>query len=193
MKRHDLLQLLGTIRAVTGDHPLIIVGSQSAHSQVAWLPSIVTTSIEVDVFLKPDSRLHRLLRLEYGMDSPYHAEHGVYVDPLGAGFVSLPPGWEERLVTITAEDGSVTYQALELHDTAVTKLWAAREKDFTFITELLFAGSLHMDRFLERVLLMRDTPHGGALIPRLQKLAEALRAKKMSDLWPPVERLLLAL
>lgn len=77
MSRTELCQLLQTLRTATDGAPLIIVGSQSAHGQVAWLPSAVSMSIEVDVFLKPDSGLHRRLRTEYGMDSAYHAAHGV--------------------------------------------------------------------------------------------------------------------
>jgi hypothetical protein len=155
---------------------------------VGWLPSAVSLSIEVDVFLKPDSGLHRRLRTEYGMDSAYHAEHGIYADPLGAGIVSLPPGWEERLVTLSADDGSVTWQALEIHDTAVSKLMAGRAKDWSFITELLFAGSLKLETFLERARLMRGTVHAGALRPRLEKLAAELRERKMRALVEPVER-----
>jgi hypothetical protein len=187
MSRAELAHLLQTLSTATGGMPLIIVGSQSAHGQVGWLPSAVTMSIEVDVFLKPDSGVHRRLRLEYGMDSPYHAAHGVYADPLGAGIVSLPPGWEERLVTLTAEDGSVTWQALEIHDTAVSKLMAGRAKDWSFLCELLFAGSLKLDLFLQRALLMRDTVHAGALRPRLEGLAAELRERKMRALIAPVE------
>ena len=188
MSRSDLFQLLQTLSTVTGDEPLIIVGSQSAHGQVPWLPSAVTMSIEVDVFLKPGTGLHRRLRLDYGMDSPYHAAHGVYADPLGAGIVSLPPGWEERLVTLSADDGSVTWQALEIHDTAVTKLMAGRAKDWSFLSELLFAGALELDRFLRRALLMRETVHAGALRPRLEKLAAELRERKMRPLAAAVEQ-----
>ncbi len=190
MNRSDPLHLLRTLAVVTGDEPLIIVGSQSAHGQVAWLPSAVSNSIEVDVFLKPGTGLHRKLRTEYGLDSAYHAEHGIYADPPGAGIVSLPPGWEDRLVSLTADDGSVSYKALGVHDTAVTKLMSGSAKDWSFISELLFAGALDMDRFLTRALLMLETVHAGALRPRLEKLAEALRERKMRALVPPVEEVL---
>lgn len=177
MNRSDPLHLLRTLAVVTGDEPLIIVGSQSAHGQVAWLPSAVSNSIEVDVFLKPGTGLHRKLRTEYGLDSAYHAEHGIYADPPGAGIVSLPPGWEDRLVSLTADDGSVSYKALGVHDTAVTKLMSGSAKDWSFISELLFAGALDMDRFLTRALLMRETVHG-----------DVLRERQMRHLLPPVER-----
>ena len=190
MERSKLAVILRDLREFMGEHPLIVAGSQSAHGQVAWVPSIVVTSVEVDVFMIPGGGLHDSIEEQFGLDSAYHAEHGVYADPLGAGIVSLPPGWEERLVSLTSDDGSVSYKALEIHDTAVTKLMAGRAKDWSFISELLFAGALDMDRFLTRALLMLDTVHAGALRPRLEKLAEALRERKMRALVPPVEKVL---
>ena len=65
MNRSDFSRLLHTLSLVTDGEPLIIVGSQSAHGQVAWLPSAVSMSIEVDVFLRPGTGLHRKLRTEY--------------------------------------------------------------------------------------------------------------------------------
>lgn len=65
---------------------------------------------------------------------------------------------------------------------------AGRAKDWSFITELLFAGALNMERFLQRALLMRETVHAGALRPRLEKLAGELRERRMRALVEPVER-----
>lgn len=190
MERSKLVVILRDLREFMGGHPLIVAGSQSAHGQIAWVPSIVVTSVEVDVFMLPGGGLHDPIEEQFGLDTPYHAAHGVYADPLGAGVVSLPPGWEERLVTVSADDGSVTWQALEIHDTAVSKLMAGRAKDWSFIIELLFAGALDIDCFLQRALLMRDTVHAGALRPRMEKLVEALRERKMPALLRQVESVL---
>ena len=188
MERSKLALILRDLRDFMGDHPLIVAGSQSVHLQIPWVPSIVVTSVEVDVFMLPEGGMHDPVEEAFGLDTPYHAAHGVYADPLGAGIVSLPPGWQERLVTLSAEDGSVTWQALELHDTAVSKLMAGRAKDWSFLCELLFAGSLHMERFLQRALLMRATVHAGALRPRLEKLAAELKQRKMAAIAATVER-----
>ena len=188
MERSKLTVILRDLREFMGGHPLIVAGSQSAHGQVPWVPSVVVTSVEVDVFMLPDGGLHDPIEERFGLDTDYHAAHGVYADPLGAGIVSLPPGWEERLVTLSADDGSVTWQALEIHDTAVTKLMAGRAKDWSFLSELLFAGALDVDRFLQRALLMRETVHAGALRPRLEMLAAVLRERKMRPLAAAVEQ-----
>ncbi len=51
---------------------------------------------------------------------------------------TLPAGWEDRLVKLTNEntDGAIGW-CLEPHDLAYSKLTAHREKDITFVTELV--------------------------------------------------------
>jgi hypothetical protein len=193
MKRDALFPLLAEVRKLLNDTLPVVVGSQSAYGQAAWLPAVVKTSLEVDIMLKPEMDSQRLIRKRLGMDSPYHAEHGVYADPLGIGIVSLPPHWEDRLVEVRDDAGELAFLALELHDTAVSKLMAGREKDFEFLTELLLGGVLQMERFLERALQMRDTVHVGALRPRLQRLRDVFMAKKLPELTAPVMTVLLSL
>ena len=50
----------------------------------------------------------------------------------------LPAGWKERLVPIRNENtGGGTGLCLEVHDLAVSKLVAGREKDLRFVAGLL--------------------------------------------------------
>lgn len=50
----------------------------------------------------------------------------------------LPAGWRERLIPVRNENtGGGAGLCLEVHDLAVSKLVAGREKDLAFVTGLL--------------------------------------------------------
>jgi hypothetical protein len=53
----------------------------------------------------------------------------------------LPSGWRERLIPVHNENtGGGTGLCLEVHDLAVSKLVAGREKDLAFVANLLRHG-----------------------------------------------------
>ncbi|MBK8038690.1 MAG: hypothetical protein IPK22_16405 [Verrucomicrobiaceae bacterium] len=172
--------LAAKVASITGLDRLVIVGSQSAHGQLGWLPAPVIRSVEADFLLPGFGRLS-VIDDECGPESDFYAKHGVYADPLGAGIVTLPRGWEERLVQIVNEEGKTSWLALEIHDTAASKLMAGRDKDYDFITELSHSDKFNFDTFLARAALLRESSHAAGLRPRVQKLADHLAAIKMHD------------
>jgi hypothetical protein len=181
MRRSQVLNLVGAVSAMMPGGRLIVVGSQSVHGQVPTAPQVALASIETDLLLYPHFNLHDAIEEQFGLESDYLREHGVYAHPLGIGLVTLPKGWEDRLVPVKNDGGDVCYWALEIHDTAASKLMAGRDKDFEFIIELCYASEFRFESFLERVLLLRETAHGNAVLPRLIKLAERLRAARMNE------------
>jgi len=181
MRREALEMLVAKVAAVTGQDRIVIVGSQSAHGQIGWLPGPVLRSIEAD-FLLPGFGRSSVIDDECGPESDFFAEHGVYADPLGAGIVTLPRGWEERLVPIKDNQGKPSWWALEIHDTAASKLIAGREKDMDFIIELTTSQSFHFDTFLQRATLLLESSHASGLRSRVQKLVDRLCKAKRHDL-----------
>ena len=180
MRREALEMLVAKVAAVTRLDRIVIVGSQSAHGQIGWLPGPVLRSIEAD-FLLPGFGRSSVIDDECGPESDFFAEHGVYADPLGAGIVTLPRGWEERLVPIM-DEGKPSWWALEIHDTAASKLMAGRDKDMDFIIELTSSQSFQFDTFLQRATLLLESSHASGLRARVQKLIERLRTAKRHDL-----------
>ena len=184
---------MGAVSAATGERRLIVVGSQSVHGQVKFVPEIVLRSIEVDIYISPATPASKLIDSQFGPDSAYCVANGVYADTLGPGIVAPPPGWEECLVPIAGETGTATHWSLEKHDAAATKLIAGRDKDMTFIASLIDAEAIDFAVFLDRASLMRTTPFSGALHSRLTKLVALFRERRWNHLLPPVERLLASL
>ncbi len=181
MRREALEMLVAKVADVTRLDRLVIVGSQSAHGQISWLPGPVLRSIEAD-FLLPGFGRNSVIDDECGPESDFFAEHGVYADPLGAGIVTLPRGWEDRLVPIMNSEGRPSWWALEIHDTAASKLMAGRDKDFDFIIELVYSQTFCFETFLSRAALLQESSHAAGLRSRVQKLAERLLAAKLHDL-----------
>jgi hypothetical protein len=181
MRREALEMLVAKVATLTQLDRIVIVGSQSAHGQIGWLPGPVLRSVEAD-FLLPGFGRSSVIDDECGPESDFFAEHGVYADPLGAGIVTLPRGWEDRLVPISNSEGIPAWWALEIHDTAASKLMAGREKDMDFIIELTHSQSFNFDNFLSRAQLLRESSHSASLGSRVQKLIERLRASKRHEL-----------
>lgn len=74
---------------------------------------------------------------------------------------------------------------LELHDTAVSKLMAGRDKDHIFLNEILASRLIFLETLAERAALILETAHEDALLPRLQKLFDYLRKQRtITDLRP---------
>ena len=64
----------------------------------------------------------------------------------------LPPDWKTRLVAVrNANTGGATAWCLEVHDLAVSKLVAGREKDLQFVGGLLRHKLVEMDTLSHRL------------------------------------------
>jgi hypothetical protein len=124
----------------------------------------------------------------FGMTSEYLARTGVFAHPVGLGTITVPPGWEERLVPFGREEGLANVWALEIHDLAATKLMAGREKDFEFLRALLDHGLCDFPTLLGRFESFRGGVFENALPDRLRKLAHHFREWKRDDLARAVEK-----
>jgi hypothetical protein len=67
---------------------------------------------------------------------------------------------------------------------------AGREKDFTFIKELLNCGLADMVTFLSRAETILDMPPSAALLPRLERLLGYLKSDRFSPNPSPLQQLI---
>jgi hypothetical protein len=176
MKRTQLLDLIRRVRELTGIPTPVIVGSHSLFALTDQVPPIVERSAEADFLLGlHGGDVRRRVNDELGVTSDFYDSHGYYADALGLATVVLPPGWEERLLSLKDDCGQVIAQCLDMHDVAVSKLMAGRDKDFPFISALLERRLIALPTLVERAALIQETASAGALLPRLKKLSERLR------------------
>lgn len=176
----------------------MIVGSQAIFAVTDVPPEIVRKSIECDFLLLKDFAAKRTnLAENLGVFSEYQKENGIYADILGLATVVLQYGWEKRLVELKNEDGEAVAFCVEIHDVAVSKLMAGREKDFEFLQAVFQSEYLEIDTFVSRVKLILNSPSSEALRPCLQKLLENFKgietlryvAKKLKEFEKEIRKL----
>jgi hypothetical protein len=126
-------------------------------------------SVELDLYPSNHPELAELIEGSIGADSMFHQQFGYYADAVGPETARLPPDWMTRAVRVDV--GRVLAICPEIHDLAVSKLLAARDKDIEWLREGL-ARSL-IDRPRLKALL------GGLDLPiEERRLAEA-RAERL--------------
>ena len=117
---------------------LSLSASQAVLGQFPNPPAELLISIEADLFTARGAEDSDLIDGTIGEGSPFHRTFGYYAHGVGAETAVLPMDWRDRVVSIRNENtGSGTALCLEVHDLAVSKLVAGREKDLDFVGGLL--------------------------------------------------------
>ncbi len=191
MNKEQLLDLTERLKLVTGVELPVIVGSQSLYGVTSQVPDSVRRSVECDfLLLAAGPPVFRAVIEQIGFASSFQETHGYYADAVGLATVVLPAGWQKRLVRLTDEAGRTHAYCLEVHDTCVSKLMAGREKDFTFIKELLNRGLADLMTFISRAETIMDMPQSAALLPRLERLLGYLKSDRFSPDISPLQQLI---
>jgi hypothetical protein len=179
VRKENLFDLIRRVTEVSGVSLPIIVGSQSIYSITDQVPQIVRGSLEADFLLAGDDSDARIIvNRELGVTSTFYDTHGYFADGLGLATVTLTPGWQDRLQPLKDDNGQVVARCLEIYDLAVSKLIAGREKALIFLCHLLDSRMILMEALMERAETIKETAFEGALLPRLERLLNHLRAQR---------------
>jgi hypothetical protein len=140
MQRNQLEHIVRAAAGITGASEFVIVGSQAVLGQFPEAPDVLLVSMEVDIFSLRSPDDSELVDGCIGEGSPFHQTFGCYAHGVGEDTAVLPNGWRSRVIPVRNENtGSGTGLCLEVHDLAISKLVAGREKDLEFLLGL----SLH--------------------------------------------------
>ena len=138
MQRPQLEHVIRAVVGITGATEIVVIGSQAVLGQFPNAPAELLVSIEADVFTFRNPADADLIDGSIGEGSPFHQTFGYYAHGVAEETAILPAGWKDRLVTVrNANTGNGCGLCLEVHDLAVAKLAAGREKDASFVTGLL--------------------------------------------------------
>jgi hypothetical protein len=177
MQRHQLEHIIRAAAGITGAREFIIIGSQAVLGQFPQAPEELLVSIEVDIFTLRDPVDSDLIDGSIGEGSPFHQTFGYYAHGVAADTAVLPSGWQERLHSVHNENtGGGTGFCLDVHDLAVSKLVAGREKDIKFIEALLqhrLTDARALENRLTQTQLAPD--RSAAAISRLNRLLRQLQ------------------
>jgi hypothetical protein len=170
-------QLEHIIRAAAGNADtteIVVIGSQAVLGTYPDAPDELLVSMEADVFPRDRPQDSILIDGAIGERSLFHETFGYYAHGVDETTATLPEGWRERLVPIRNENTrGATGWCLEVHDLAVSKLIAGREKDLAFLACLFhhrLASPETVRERLGKISLPSDQFHATALA-RLQGLS----------------------
>ena len=137
MKRSELEHLIRAAGSIANDAEIVVIGSQAILAQFPNAPSALLVSVEADLFPLHHPERADLIDGSIGEGSSFHELFGYYAQGVGERTAVLPKGWRDRLIRIeNANTQGVTGLCLEVHDLAISKHVASREKDLEFIREL---------------------------------------------------------
>lgn len=152
MRRSDLEHLIRAAGRIAGERELVIIGSQSVLGQFPDAPVALLMSMEADLYPKAHPELADKVDGAIGEGSTFHETHGYYAQGVGPETATLPAGWLWRLVRVeNSNTGGYARLCLEVHDLAISKYVAGREKDREFTRELARHSLTRTDTLLKRV------------------------------------------
>lgn len=156
MTRAQLEHILRAAAGITGTDRFVIIGSQAVLGQFPNAPTGLLVSREADIFSLRTAEDASLIDGSIGEESPFHHTFGYYAHGVGEETAVLPAGWKDRLIPLrTPNTGGATGLCLEVHDLAVSKLVAGRDKDVEFVRGLVRHGLATLDTIRERLRLTR--------------------------------------
>jgi hypothetical protein len=149
MKRSELEHVLRASAAITLDDSFVVIGSQAVLLDFPDAPAELLISNEVDLYPALHPERSDLIDGAIGQLSMFHDTFGYHADGVSPETAVMPADWMSfaKLHYI----GELTAVCPDLHDIAVSKCVAGRDKDADWVRALLRHGMIKIDRLVERL------------------------------------------
>lgn len=152
MTRSELEHVIRAAGTIAGDEAIVVIGSQAILGQFPAASGLLTRSAEADVFPLNRPEQSELIDGAIGEGSRFHEEFGYYAQGVDETTAILPRGWRDRLIRVeSANTAGKVGLCLEVHDLAISKYVAGRDKDFEFTAELARHGMTDVATLLRRL------------------------------------------
>ena len=152
MRRSELEHLIRAAGDISGERELVVIGSQAVLGQFPDAPMALLASMEAAIYPRAHPELADKVDGAIGEGSRFHQTHGYYAQGVGPRTATLPAGWRRRLVRVENQNtGAAAGLCLEVHDLAISKYVAGREKDREFTRELARHGMTNRATLLQRL------------------------------------------
>ena len=138
--------------AIAGVEDIVVIGSQSVLGQFPDAPQELLVSMEADVYPMRHPERGDLIDGSIGEGAPFERQFGYYAHGVDDTAAILPEGWKNRLVEVSGANTRGTQGwCLEVHDLAIAKYAAGREKDLSFTRALAKHGMTRRDVLWQRL------------------------------------------
>lgn len=152
MKRAQLEHIIRACGTIANAADIVVIGSQAVLGQFPDAPSELLVSNDADIILRDQPDLSDLIDGTIGEASPFDRSFGYYARGVDYSTATLPDGWRDRLVLLCGENTlGIRGWCLEVHDLAISKYVAGREKDRDFTRVLAKHGMVLRDVLVERL------------------------------------------
>jgi hypothetical protein len=137
MTRAQLEHVIRAAGTIANVDDVVVIGSQAVLGGFPDAPAEFLLSNEADVFPLDHIERSDLIDSTIGEGSPFQRAFGYYAHGVDETTAILPQGWRERLILVAGENTRfVRGWCLEIHDLAIAKYAAGREKDLNFTKAL---------------------------------------------------------
>jgi hypothetical protein len=151
------MHVLRAASDISGEKSFVLVGSQAILLLLNEPDDRLTVSVEIDLYPAMAPEKAEKIDGAIGVLSHFHDTHGYHADGVSPNTASLPPDWMTR--SLLHYFGDITAICPEIHDLAVSKCVAGREKDAQFVSVLLQAKHIDLTTLLGRIALLDGNKH----------------------------------
>ncbi len=152
MTREQLEHVIRAAAAISDTEDIVVIGSQSVRGQFPDAPAELLVSMAADVYPLRFPERGDLIDGSIGEGSPFQDSFGYYAHGVDDTTAILPEGWNHRLILVS---GPNTRHArgwcLEIHDLAISKYAAGREKDLDYVRVLATRELTKKSTLLQRL------------------------------------------
>lgn len=152
MQRSEAEHVLRAAAAIAQEQSFVVVGSQALLFLMSNAPEALLVSRELDLYPALHPEKADLIDGAIGALSSFDTTFGYHADGVGPETAVMPADWMERASLHYV--GELTVICPELHDLAVSKCVAAREKDAVFVRELLQRSLIMAATLRERAAML---------------------------------------
>ena len=152
MQLTELEHVLRAAADITKEKSFVLVGSQAILLLLDTIPPSLLVSTELDLYPAMHPEKADLIDGAIGALSMFHDTHGFHADGVGPETAVMPPDWQQRQTLHYLDD--LTAICPEIHDLAVSKCVAGRDKDADYVRTLLAHGLIDPAVLYARIRLL---------------------------------------
>jgi hypothetical protein len=152
MRRDQMEHILRAAASITREQEFVVVGSQALLASIPNLGPPLDRSMELDLYPLRNPDAATLIDGTIGELSPFDETFGYYGHGVGPETAILPRDWRNRAITVQNENtANAIAICISPEDLAVSKLAAGREKDLSFVAEMLAREIVDAQRILSLI------------------------------------------
>lgn len=149
MTREQLEHVLRAAAVIANENSIVVVGSQAILLPFPNAPATLLVSREVDLYPALHPERSDLIDGAIGAMSSFDETFGYHADGVGPETAIMPADWMSRASLHYI--GEVTAICPDIHDLAVSKAVAARDKDADFVRILLREHMIDIETLQDRI------------------------------------------